>query len=315
MTVQSMKKTIFIIAAALIIAFFINNSCTAVDPFFAKGKNNEQIVYTMVNVCDESQQGDAHVLKFADNVVYVIDAGGGNYTARKKLEIFLKNKNISTIDKLFISHAHKDHYEGIFNVIKSGIKIKTVYFNLPNKEACDREKPWGCDYDDVLRTLTFIRDHGIPVETLKANDLFFPEKDVTLQVLAVFDGNNTPVGKTDINDTSMIMKLVYGNTSILFAGDLNVKLGSFFVQYPYNVKADILKVPHHGAESVAPNAFFDAVSPELALVPAPKDLWLSDRSKRIRDYFSSKKIPVLVSGINGDVTVILYKDRFEIEKK
>jgi len=264
----------------------------------------------MIDVCGEPYQADAHILKFSNGLVYAIDAG-----QRSKFTAYLKKNNITAIDKLFISHAHKDHYNGIINVIQSGVKINTVYFNIPNKEVCDTERPWGCDYEHILQTIKFIKDHSISVKSLKAGDTFKPQDNMILTVLAAFDGSNTPIGKTDINDTSAIMKLIYGKKSILFTGDLNARLSEYLVRSKYAIKADILKVPHHGAEGVATNAFFDAVSPKMALVPAPKNLWLSDRSKRIRDYFSSKHIPVLVSGIDGDVTVILYEDRYDVVKK
>lgn len=293
------------IVTLLILQTLIFYSCT--KDRYVETQDNKKVVYTMVNVSSENQQADAHLLRFSNNLVYGIDAGIDD-----KLAAYLQKNKIETIDKFFISHAHKDHYNGIINVIQSGIKIKKVYFNIPNKEVCDGEKPWGCDYDHILLTIKFIRDHNIPVESLKEGDTFIPKINTTLKVLAVFDGKNTPVGRTDINDTSAIMKLTYGNMSFLFTGDLNARLSEYLVGSKYDVKSDILKVPHHGTEGVATNAFFDAVSPKLALVPAPKGLWLSDRSKRIRDYFSGKNIPVLVSGIDSDVTVVLYENRYEV---
>lgn len=310
MKMQFIKRSILIVAAALILTFIFNNS-GKVNRFFAK--DNEKIVYTMVNVCDEDQQADAHVLRFKDGSVYVIDAGMQG--TKNNLAVFLKKNNIKVINKLFLSHFHKDHYGGIYDVIKEGIKINTVYINMPDKEACDREKPWGCDYDHITETIRYVKSQGIAVENIKTGDVFSPQSDAVLFVLAAFDGNNTPVGKTDINDASAIMKLVYGNTSILFAGDLNVKLGKYLTEkHRDSLRSDILKVPHHGTEGVASNDFFDAVAPKLALVPAPKNLWLSERSKRIRDYFSNKHIPVLISGIDGDVTIMLFKDKYEIKK-
>jgi beta-lactamase superfamily II metal-dependent hydrolase len=272
-------------------------------------QNVNSIIYTMVDVCGEPYQGDAHILRFANGLVYAIDAGQGS-----KFATYLKNNNITAIDKFFVSHAHKDHYNGIINVIQSGIKINTVFFNVPDKEVCDTEKPWGCDYKHILETIKFIKDHNISVENLKEGDSFAPQDDTVVTVLAVFDGSKTPIGKTDINDTSAIMKLTHGKTSILFTGDLNARLSEYLVKSKYDVKADILKVPHHGTEGVATNDFFDAVSPKLALVPSPYDLWLSDRSKRIRDYFSSKSIPTLISGIDKDVNILLFENKYEIVK-
>lgn len=308
------NKKSFVIPVILILLLL-----TATENYtsFLPGKNIECITYTMVNATYDSQQGDAHVLRFTNGSVYVIDTGPSSINSKNGLVSFLGHNKIRKIDKLFISHAHKDHYEGIFDMINAGIQIKAVYFNIPDKIACDGEKPWGCDYDHIRKTIEMIKKHSIPVLTLKAGDSFYPEKnhDPVLKVLAVFDGFNTPIGQTDINDTSAIMKFTYGKWSILFTGDLNHRLSTFLAKSSTDLKADILKVPHHGTEQTASNAFFDAVSPKLALVPAPKNLWLSERSKRIRDYFAQKNIPVLVSGIDGNITVLLYRDRYEIVRK
>jgi competence protein ComEC len=271
-------------------------------------EHNDFIEYVM---CDVSRvhQGDAHIIKFTNNTVYAIDVGYDSQVVS-----CLKKNTVNAIDKVFISHAHKDHYQGIYDVIKGGIKINTVYFNNPDREVCDSEKPWGCDYDHVQKTIAFIKNKGITVKNVKAGDTFHPQKDVVLSVIAASDGKITPAGRTDVNDASMIMRLVFTDISVFFTGDLNKPLSDYLSNHSNELRSAVLKVPHHGTEGCASNAFFDAVSPKVALVPSPKDLWLSDRSKRIRDYFSGKNIPVLVSGIDGDVTVILYQDRYEVAK-
>ena len=48
------------------------------------------------------------------------------------------------------------------------------------------------------------------------------------------------------------------------------------------LKADILKAPHHGTEVLAENEFFETVRPSVMVVPSPKALWLSERSRRVR---------------------------------
>jgi beta-lactamase superfamily II metal-dependent hydrolase len=90
-------------------------------------------------------------------------------------------------------------------------------------------------------------------------------------------------------------------------------MGSFLARSDFDLRADLLKVPHHGTEGCAPNEFFARVNPKAALVPSPKALWLSLRSKRIRDYFSAHSIPTYVSGIDGDVTVTMTAQGYSIE--
>lgn len=83
--------------------------------------------------------------------------------------------------------------------------------------------------------------------------------------------------------------------------DLNWKIGGYLAELSDNVSVDILKVSHHGTETTMPDTFFEKVSPQYAFVPAPKHLWTSDRSARIRKWFSDRNIRVYVNGISGDV--------------
>jgi len=268
----------------------------------------------MLNVCSDAQQGDAHVIKFMDGKVYVIDAGVEGPVGGGRLIDYFKKEKMTNIDKLFISHAHIDHYAGVIDLLKSPIKIQEVYLNVPDKEVCDQERPWGCDYQHYLYVAEAIKKKGITVKPVQSGDFFQPTPSVELQVLFVHNGIDPPVGRTDINDTSYIMKLLTGNQSILFAGDLNKKLGDFLLKGDASqFRANILKVPHHGTESVAKNNFFDAVSPEVVLIPSPAALWKGERSLRIREYFQDKNIPVYVSGVHGDVTIMLWKDRYRIK--
>jgi len=47
------------------------------------------------------------------------------------------------------------------------------------------------------------------------------------------------------------------------------------------------------------------VAPKLALIPSPKELWLSERSSRVRTYFEKSHNPYYVNGLNGTVTVTM----------
>jgi len=217
-----------------------------------------------------------------------------------------------------ISHFHWDHYGKLVEIISSGIKVGRVAINLPaSREIADVEKPWGCNWEDVQSVLRFLADHQIPVFTPKIGERLIEIKrgniSTTLDVVCLYDGINTPVGKTDINDTSILLRLTHGPTRVLFTGDLNQRLGAWLATSTFDLKADILKVPHHGTEGVAPNEFFAKVAPAVAMVPSPEELWFSLRSKRIRDYFSEHKIPTYVSGIHGSVMVEMNSRGYEIK--
>lgn len=276
---------------------------------------NWDVLYTMVNVCGQNSQADAHILKFRNGTVYAIDAGNAGDAGGKKIVAYLMKNRIDKIDKYFITHAHKDHYGGLFDLLNSSIRIREIYLNVPDKTICDQEQPWGCDYSHFIKLLQQIKKRRIKIKSIHAGDRFKPTQTVETLVIYAHNGTDIPIGNTDINDTSIVMKLTNGTQSILFAGDLNQKTGDFLTRnYSDELKADILKVPHHGTESTVTNHFFDTVQAKIALVPSPASLWESERSRRIREYFNDKNVRVYVSGIEGDVSLLLWKDKHKIIK-
>ena len=224
-----------------------------------------------------------------------------------------QKRNIKKIDKVIITHFHNDHYGGLFSLLKAKISIREVYANLPDQGVCENERPWGCDFPHVLKTFDLLKRRKVSIKPVRAGEFIYNKDGTSLKVLYAFDGVHTPVGKTDINDTSLIMLLTQGKTKALFTGDLNYPIGKYLSMEGQRIEADILKIPHHGAEQTVPSNFFEKVHPKTALVPTPKNLWLSDRCKRIREYLEQKKIDTYVTGLHGDITVFINKDGYWVE--
>ena len=265
--------------------------------------------WTMINVEGTQGQADCHLIEFPDGTHALIDAAEG-WDAKGAALAYLQAHKIKHLELVVLSHFHWDHYGKLLDLLNAGIKVDRVAINLPaSREIADAEKPWGCNWEDVQAVLRFLADHHITYFTPRAGERLVEIKRgktlTTLDVVCLYDGISTPVGRTDINDTSIIVRLTHGPTRVLFTGDLNQRLGAWLATSEFDLKADILKVPHHGTEGLAPNEFFARVDPKIAMVTSPKELWFSLRSKRVRDYFSERKIPAYVCGIHGSVTVEL----------
>jgi competence protein ComEC len=297
---MSSRKPLLLVATGFIVlvTLIAGNACA---------RKGETTRWTMINVTPAQLQADCHLIEFPDDTRVLIDAAEAA-DAPGVLLAYLQAHKIKRLNLVLLSHFHRDHYGKLLDIINSGIKVDRVALNLPaSREIADVEKPWGCNWEEVQSVLRFLADRHIPYFTPRNGErlIEIKRKGITtaLDVVCLYDGIATPIGRTDINDTSMIVRLTHGPTRVLFTGDLNQRLGAWLANSDFDLKADILKVPHHGTEGTAPNEFFAKVGPKIAMVPSPKGLWFSLRSKRIRDYFSEHQIPVYVAGIHGSVTV------------
>jgi len=271
----------------------------------------------MLNVTPAEAQADCHLIEMPDGAKILIDAAEAIDAPGIALAQ-LKQHGVPHLALVVISHFHRDHYGRFLALLKAGIIVDQVILNVPEKKVADREMPWGCDWNDVQAVLTELRARHIPFHTPKAGERLYECKlpgglTAGIDVVCAYDGVHTPIGETDVNDTSIILKVFHGPTRILFTGDLNNKLGTYLAGSTVDIGADLLKVPHHGTESVAPNEFFDRVAAKTVLISSPKHLWESARSMRLRNYFIEHKVPTYVSGINGNVTVTLDSKGYTIE--
>lgn len=275
---------------------------------------SNRIVWTMIHVSGNRYSGDAHLLEFPNGHVVLVDTGFDRFT-RSHLIPYLDNRGVRRIDQLIITHAHRNHYGGIHSLMQHLDGIGEIYFNMPPKVPCDKET-WstGCNYRHVLHTRALIEDSGIPIQTLATDDLLYhnQDHDITLETVYVHDGESEPVGLTSINDTSAVLRLVYGETTALFTGDINRKVGKHLLDSNFFLKSDIVTAPHHGVDGAASNRFLRGVDPKVMLVSNSERHWRGKRGDRMRQFANDNGIHTYVTGTHGNVVVILKRDDYYI---
>ncbi|MBK8352452.1 MAG: MBL fold metallo-hydrolase [Saprospirales bacterium] len=291
------------------------NKCIVLADKELPWDENENFRFHSPNLNFTNQQEDAHILQFRKSPtgkIYniLIDVGMQKQVADKLLD-YLAINEIFSIDEIFITHPHKDHYDGLWELIKFGIPIHKVWMNLPKKENCDKEIPWGCDYGDLLKLQSLMKEKGIQFQEIiqmnpKEPIITYRDDNNVLSILYASPPVHPQLGNMDTNDLSLIMKLTTNEIDYLFTGDLNKPLSNF-LKDDKSFRADILKVPHHGTEGVAVNEFLDMVDARIGIVPAPAHLWCSERSSRIRNYFKDNKTKMYISGFSGDILIRHFK--------
>jgi competence protein ComEC len=241
----------------------------------------------------------------------LIDVGHYAY-AKKILVPTLQKLKIKSIEKILISHPHNDHYGGLMALIEADFEIRMIHMNMPTKKQMAQE-PWGGKYAELEEIQALAKTHDIPIAPIKMGDRYSFDSDSYLDVLYVYNGIDTPIGKTDINDMSAVCMLHHGKNRFLFTGDLNKRLGRYLAENVEDIKADILKSPHHGTEGFPPHKFFDKVDAKVLIVPAPKHIWWSKRSKRMRDIAREKGYDTYVNGFHGNIVVTSDGETYSIK--
>lgn len=264
--------------------------------------------WVMVDV-NRNLQGDAHLIRFPDGRVVLVDVGDDSETLGK----FLVGEGIDRVDEVILTHPHRDHYGGLDGLLK-WVTVRSLVFNPVEASICAAERPWGCDAEHFQRVVSRYTRRGIPARSVQAGDRLYDREGTRLEVVYAHDGKSNPVGPTDVNDTSLILALSHQGTRVLLTGDLNERLGAYLSEnHREAIRADLIKVPHHGGVGIAPVEFFEAVGAKAALVPAPGWLWKTPNTQRVREFFGRKRTPVYVNCLHGHVRVFLSKGAYRIE--
>ena len=207
-----------------------------------------------INLIDVGQ-GDSTLIVTPKNKKILIDGGGNeNYDIGANVLIpYLLNKKIKQIDYLIISHFDTDHVGGTFKVLEK-LKVKQVIISQQKEDSSNFQK-----------FLEIAKKRNIKIIVVKAGDIIQIEKNIYIEVL--WPTEKLEISTNPLNNNSIVAKLIYENTSILFTGDIEAKAEKELVKkYDKNLKSDILKVAHHGSQTSSTQDFIDKVNPKIALI-------------------------------------------------
>ena len=208
-------------------------------------------------------QGDSILIQTPNGKSMLIDAGGmpswklSDYDPGESVVApFLKSNNINKLDCVVATHADGDHIGGLPAVIRSIPAVGIVYEN-----GFEGESP------EYQRLHEVIKSRKIFSSTLRAGMHINLDPSVTFYVLSppkdfYFE---------DSNNNSIVMRMVYGEVSFLFAADVEYE-GEYNIlrKYSDKIQSTILKVGHHGSSTSTSDEFFATVSPEIVVIPVGK---------------------------------------------
>ncbi|QSX07114.1 MBL fold metallo-hydrolase [Sedimentibacter sp. zth1] len=227
-------------------------------------------------------QGDCILLTNSDQVM-LIDAG--DVGAGQVIIPYLKSRGIKKIDYLLLTHPHKDHIGSAVDVIDS-FDIGTIY--MSGKLATTKTFEKLLDKIDDKSIETIIPD----VE----DKISFGDCDT--QIIG-------PVKEyDDLNNNSLVLKITYGNTRFLFTGDMEKESEMDIIETKISLKADVLKVAHHGSSGSSTGKFLNEVNPEISIISCGKDNDYGHPHAELLDKLTNIKSQVYRTDVSETVVVI-----------
>jgi competence protein ComEC len=230
-------------------------------------------------------QGDATLIQSADNAVLI---DGGDIKTRKTLVNYLRSTGITSIDYVIATHPHIDHIGGLPLVVEQ-FAIKDILM-----------------LDTVTSTslaplIGAMETKGIKYTTPAVGDTF-AAGIIKFTVLA-------PAKKfKDLNDMSIVVRMVYGETAFLFTGDAEALSEREMLKGELTLRSDVLKAGHHGSGTSSTPEFLDAVRPSVVVISCGKKNTYGFPAEKVLTNLMRPDRNIILFRTDEDGTVIISTD-------
>jgi competence protein ComEC len=225
----------------------------------------------------------------------LIDAGTSDGYKQQVILDYLDNCDVKTLDYMIVTHPHADHNAAALKVLKT-YDVKNLI--LPECETT--QKTW-------LNMLEWLDEEGKGYKTSKVGNTY-QIGDASFEILGPVDTSNVK----DPNDYSVVIRLDYGENSFLFTGDAEEfsEKAMLEANSASKFQCDVLKVGHHGSESSTSQAFLEAASPSIAIIPCGAGNEYGHPDQVVLDRLKKANVSVLRTDLEG--TIIICSDKKEV---
>ncbi|CAN5593979.1 DNA internalization-related competence protein ComEC/Rec2 [soil metagenome] len=260
------------------------------------GRNELKITFLDVG------QGDCAIIQTEENKTILVDCGMNSMfinSGERSILPYLQRNGIEQIDLLIITHLHMDHIGGmkyllenipVRKIYESGQNIQSTFVHAIDSIATLK----NIDMEIIREGFTNSEFKNMKLYFIFPNSEFINSDGMTV-------GNN-------LNNGSLVFKLLYKNSSVLFTGDIEKYAEEDITErYGSILKSDILKAPHHGSYSSSTIPFIDNVHPEYAVISCGKFNRFNHPSGIIIERYKMDKINTLRTDMDNAV-IFEYKD-------
>ena len=239
-------------------------------------------------------QGDAAYI-LCDGKAMLID--GGPSSESDLIYSFLKSHGVTHLDYIVATHPDADHVGGLAGALNYAT-VGTAYCTVAEYDS----KPFNAFLKYLGR-----RDGEITVPS--SGDSFYLGCS---KVTILFPD----AGTTWSDNTSIALRIEYGDTSFLFTGDCEAEDEAVFLANGFDLKSNVLKVAHHGSKYSTGSDLLRSVDPEFAVISVGGDNTYGHPTDEVLSRLSNKGVALFRTDIHGDVHCTSDGKRvvFDVEK-
>jgi len=232
-------------------------------------------------------QGDATLIRTPHGHHILVD-GGPSSVILEKLgrEMPFWDR---TIDLIILTHPHYDHVAGLIEVLKN-YQVENILWTGVLMDTLVFEE-WQKVIKEELAT----------IHIAQAGQRIYAGQ-IVLKILHPFE-NLEGQQVANVDNTSVVLKVVFGENRFLFTGDAFKKVEKELLERGLNVSSNVLQVGHHGSKTSTASEFISQVLPEIAVISAGKDNRYGHPHQETLDTLERYEVTILRTDQDGDIKI------------
>lgn len=287
------KRTVLYLIAvfALFIGFVFSYFSYSDEP-----ESNEETIpqqeFLTVHFQDVGN-ADAVFIEFPDEKNILID--GGEPENGTDILNYLNKLGVTKLDKIVATHPHNDHIGGLVKIVND-MEVGEIW--MPDVVHTT---------SSFISLLDVIEDKQIPVNKAFSGEILCEGENYRIDVLSPRHEKYE-----DMNNYSVVLKLTYKDKTFLFMGDAEKAVEKELTDvYGAGLKADVLKVGHHGSKTSSSEDFIQMVRPEIAVISAGDNNDYGHPNKKVIERLEGVNSKILCT--NDDGTIVAKTDGHTVE--
>lgn len=224
------------------------------------------------------------ILVRQEDKTMLIDAG--ERKSKTVVQQYLQTYGVEKFDLVIATHPHADHIGGMAYILEN-YPVERFVMSYMDEE----HTPTTASYENMLEALI---EKNIPVDEADPGAVY-ELGTARLQILAPYEPD------ADANNISVVTRLTFGDKAFLFTGDAETSVEKQLISGDYSLKADVLKLGHHGSNTSNSTAFLRQVAPDFAVITCGENNEYGHPQQEVIDRLTRQEMTVYRADVDGHI--------------